>query len=79
MGGRDNTAFSGDFTVVNVASTEAVPGRPSWTIPVGEINAYVGGSASTTGESFQAGVVQGGYASIDPYCTSPPPHLLFPL
>ncbi|PVF99191.1 acid protease [Serendipita vermifera] len=67
MGGRDNTAYSGDFTVVTVADTLAAPGRPSWTIPIEEINAEVAGSVSNNGDPYQAGVLQGGFASIDPY------------
>ncbi|PVF99187.1 acid protease [Serendipita vermifera] len=67
MGGRDNTAFAGGFTVVPVVGTETLPGRPSGTIPVDSINAYIAGASSSGDQSYQAGVVQNGYGSIDPY------------
>ncbi|CAG8648744.1 13224_t:CDS:10, partial [Acaulospora colombiana] len=41
MGGKDETAFTGEFTVLNVPGADAAPNRPSWTVPLDDISARV--------------------------------------
>ncbi|PVF92712.1 acid protease [Serendipita vermifera] len=62
MGGKDETAFTGDFTVLNVPGTDAAPGRPSWTVPLDSISASISERPDNS-----TSLLQGGFASIDPY------------
>ncbi|PVF99190.1 acid protease [Serendipita vermifera] len=66
LGQVDATAFSGEFGVLNAVSEEALPGRPSWTVPLDEMSLRINDTALPNGSS-ETTLFRGGYASVDPY------------